>query len=104
MSAESYATRRDLTSFGWFCPLRRDQEIGSFETLDRSGSRHMRRTLEQVGWIALFLLLTVGFVGQIVKATNDQHNAALVAAQPPGAPWVCPIAGQCGPPGTPGLG
>jgi hypothetical protein len=65
----------------------------------------MRSTLEQAGWIVLFLLLAVGFVGQIVKATNDQHNAALAAAQSPsGAPWVCPIAGECGPPGTPGLG
>lgn len=72
--------------------------------MDRNGTRHMRRTLEQAGWIVLFLAMAVGFVGQIVKATNAQHNAALVAAQSPGVPWVCPIAGQCGPPGTPGLG
>jgi hypothetical protein len=64
----------------------------------------MRRTLEQAGWIVLFLLIAVGFVGQIVKATNAQHEAAPVAAQSPGVPWVCPIAGRCGPPGTPGLG
>jgi hypothetical protein len=64
----------------------------------------MRRTLEQAGWIVLFFLMAVGFVGQVVKGTNAQHNAALVATRSPAAPWVCPISGQCGPPGTPGLG
>jgi hypothetical protein len=88
--------------------LRIGQEIGSLdlEMLGRNGSRQMRRTLDQAAWIVLFLLLALGFVGQIAKATNEQHNAALVAAQSPspGAPWVCPIAGKCGPPGTLGLG
>jgi hypothetical protein len=66
----------------------------------------MRRKMEQAGWIVVFLLLVAGFVRQIAKATDEQHSAALAAAQSPapGAPWVCPIAGQCGPPGTPGLG
>jgi hypothetical protein len=65
----------------------------------------MWRKLESAGWIVAFLLFAASFVGQIVKATNEQHNAAIAtASSPSGMPWVCPIAGQCGPPGTPGLG
>jgi hypothetical protein len=65
----------------------------------------MRRMLEQAGWTVLFLLVAVGFISQIVKATGEQRNAHIAAqSAASGAPWVCPIAGQCGPPGTPGLG
>jgi hypothetical protein len=66
----------------------------------------MRRHLEHAAWIAAFLLLFAIFINQIVGATRAQYAAAKAAERSAGQgmPWVCPIAGQCGPPGTPGLG
>jgi hypothetical protein len=65
----------------------------------------MWRTLANGIWIIAFLILGALFINEIVKATRAQQNAARAAEGSGGTgPWICPIAGQCGPPGTPGLG
>jgi hypothetical protein len=65
----------------------------------------MRRYLENAAWIAAFVVLCAIFIYQVVDATRAQKAAAAARQSgAPGAPWVCPIVGQCGPPGTPGLG
>jgi len=60
----------------------------------------MWRTLTNGISILAFLILCVLFINEVLRATRVQQNAARAV----GAPWICPIAGQCGPPGTPGLG
>ena len=58
----------------------------------------MSKRLRDIGWIVAFLALCAFWIFEVIRAT---HHADL-AAQSPG--WVCPIAGKCGPAGTPGLG
>jgi len=60
----------------------------------------MWRTLTNGISILAFLILGVLFINEVLRATRVQQAAARAG----GAPWICPIAGQCGPPGTPGLG
>jgi hypothetical protein len=68
-------------------------------------NRGMRQKLENGAWIAAFIALCAIFAYQVVVATRAQQAAAAARQSgATGAPWVCPIAGQCGPPGTPGLG
>ena len=65
----------------------------------------MWRTLTNGISIIAFLFLCALFINEVFKATRAQQNAARAAEESGGTrPWVCPIAGQCGPPGTPGLG
>ena len=76
-------------------------------TISLRYNREMWRYLENAAWIIAFMLLSGFFASQVVKATRVQHLAASQAAERTsntGQPWICPIAGQCGPPGTPGLG
>jgi hypothetical protein len=64
---------------------------------------NMLRRLSNLGWIAAFVVLCAFYISQVVRAT---HHSELAKETTPteGAPWVCPIAGKCGPAGTPGLG
>ena len=63
----------------------------------------MLRRLGNLGWIVAFVALCVFWISEIVRAS---HRSELAKTTPPaqGADWICPIAGKCGPPGTPGLG
>jgi hypothetical protein len=51
-----------------------------------------------MGWIVAFAALCGFYVLQVIRASHRTDNA------PESATWVCPIAGKCGPAGTPGLG
>jgi hypothetical protein len=55
---------------------------------------NMLKRLANVGWVVAFAALCVVWIAAVVSASR----------QPDGASWVCPIAGKCGPAGTPGLG
>ena len=57
----------------------------------------MLRTLGNAGWILTFVVFCALFGREVLRATRQ-------APAPGGAAWICPILGQCGPPGTPGLG
>jgi len=61
----------------------------------------MLRRLSNLGWIAAFVALCAFYVSQVVRATR---HAELAKETTQGAAWICPIAGKCGPAGTPGLG
>jgi len=58
----------------------------------------MLRQLTNIGCIVAFVALCVFYVFEVVRATR------LSEAKAAGGNWVCPIAGNCGPAGTPGLG
>jgi hypothetical protein len=60
----------------------------------------MSKRLRDIGWIVAFLALCAAWISEVIRAS---HHAEL-KAQSQGGGWVCPIAGECGPPGTPGLG
>jgi hypothetical protein len=47
-------------------------------------------------WIIAFAALCAGWGYELTRAVAHQRAAAV--------PWICPIAGQCGPAETPGLG
>ena len=57
----------------------------------------MFERLKNAGWIAAFIVLCVVWGYEVVNATR--HSRAQNAGV-----WICPIAGNCGPAGTPGLG
>ena len=59
---------------------------------------NMLKRLGNIGWIVAFVALCVFYVSQVVRATRLSETAR------DGTNWVCPIAGKCGPAGTPGLG
>jgi hypothetical protein len=63
------------------------------------GRIDMLRRLSNLGWIVAFVALCVFWISEVVRATRQSELARAT-----GANWVCPIAGNCGPPGTPGLG
>jgi hypothetical protein len=65
----------------------------------RKAHVHMRKRLSDIGAILAFVALCVFWISEVVRAT---HQSELAKAT--GANWVCPIAGNCGPAGTPGLG
>ena len=58
----------------------------------------MRKRLGNLGWIAAFLALCIFWISEVVRAERQSEARAA------GTDWVCPIAGKCGPAGTPGLG
>jgi hypothetical protein len=58
----------------------------------------MLKRLSNIGWIVAFLALCAFYISEVVRASRQPEPAAS------GADWVCPIAGKCGPAGTPGLG
>jgi len=59
----------------------------------------MSQRLRNIGWVVAFLALCAVWISEVIRAS---HNAQINAQSQ--APWVCPIAGRCGPAGTPGLG
>jgi hypothetical protein len=54
----------------------------------------MLKRLGNLGWIVAFVALCVFYISEVVRASHHSETAN----------WICPIAGKCGPPGTPGLG
>jgi hypothetical protein len=60
----------------------------------------MSKRLRDLGWIVAFLALCVAWTSEVIRATQRAEREA--ASQ--GSDWICPIAGRCGPAGTPGLG
>jgi hypothetical protein len=56
------------------------------------------RRLGNIASIVAFVALCAFYVSEVVRATRQSEAAAA------GGTWVCPIAGKCGPAGTPGLG
>jgi hypothetical protein len=56
----------------------------------------MLKHLKAAGWIVAFVALCAVWGYEVVLAARKAEFA--------GAPWICPIAGHCGPAGTPGLG
>jgi hypothetical protein len=59
----------------------------------------MLRQLTNIGCIVAFVALCGFYVSEVVRATRQSELARAT-----GGNWVCPIAGNCGPAGTPGLG
>lgn len=59
--------------------------------------------LTSAAWIVVFAALSVLFIHEVNKATQQQLRAASQSSGQ-GEVWVCPILGRCGPAGTPGLG
>jgi len=57
----------------------------------------MLRHLSNIGWIVAFVALCAFYISEVVRASRQSEPAATGA-------WVCPIAGKCGPAGSPGLG
>jgi hypothetical protein len=58
----------------------------------------MAKYLRNAGWIAAFVVLCAAWSYEAVRAarqTPPRHDTGI---------WICPIMGQCGPVGTPGLG
>jgi hypothetical protein len=64
--------------------------------------------LSNAAWIAAFVALCGGYAFALLQASYRSPSvpAASQDHQPSNAndAWICPIAGKCGPPGTPGLG
>jgi hypothetical protein len=59
----------------------------------------MSRRLKNAGWIAAFVALCAIWGHEVMHAVRQQsHPHANTGV------WICPILGNCGPAGTPGLG
>jgi hypothetical protein len=61
----------------------------------------MLKRLRDIGWIVAFLALCALWVAEVIRASH-RADLAKATAEEPG--WICPIAGRCGPAGTPRLG
>jgi hypothetical protein len=57
--------------------------------------------LSNAAWIAAFVALCGGYGFALLQAS---YRSPPPAASNANDAWICPIAGKCGPPGTPGLG
>ena len=66
---------------------------------DSLGSDMLSR-VKAAGWIVAFAALCAVWTYEVVLASRNQQGNLQAST----APWICPIAGRCGPPGTPGLG
>ena len=75
--------------------------MASFEALKAHVG--MLRRLGNLGWVLAFVALCAFYISQVVRATQ-RAELAKETVPTEGAPWICPIAGKCGPAGTPGLG
>jgi hypothetical protein len=53
--------------------------------------------LSNAAWIAAFMALCAAWAFAVARASYQSPSNG-------NAGWICPIAGKCGPPGTPGLG
>jgi len=58
----------------------------------------MLRRLQNLGWMAAFVVLCAIWGYEVIKASA--HTRAYKHTDI----WICPILGKCGPAGTPGLG
>jgi len=58
----------------------------------------MLTRLSNIASIVAFIALCTFYVSEVVRATRQSEASSA------GANWVCPIAGKCGPAGTPGVG
>ena len=61
----------------------------------------MLTRLSNLGWVLAFVALCAFYISQVVQATR---HAELAKEAAEGAAWICPIAGKCGPAGTPSVG
>jgi len=59
----------------------------------------MLERLKNAAWITAFIGLCIVWGYEVVNASRQSQ----LRQQNTGA-WICPIAGNCGPAGTPGLG
>jgi hypothetical protein len=53
--------------------------------------------LSNAAWIVAFMALCAAWTFAVVRASYQSPSNGNDG-------WICPIAGKCGPPGTPGLG
>jgi hypothetical protein len=56
----------------------------------------MSKHLAAAGWIIAFIGLCAVWTREVIVASRTSQQSAVI--------WICPIAGNCGPAGTPGLG
>jgi hypothetical protein len=66
----------------------------------RKLSPALAKYLGNAAWIAAFVALCAGWIFAVVRTNYPSPETGAASNEV----WVCPIAGQCGPPGTPGLG
>ncbi len=58
----------------------------------------MLKRIKDAGWILAFVALCALWGYEVTRAARQPPK------QESAGPWICPILGKCGPPGTPGLG
>ena len=56
----------------------------------------MSERLKAAGWAIAFVALCAFWTHEVIVASRKPQR--------PTDAWICPIMGQCGPAGTPGLG
>ena len=61
--------------------------------------RKLLRFLDNAGWVAAFVAVCAIWGYQVTQATKHSPPP-----HPDAGRWICPILGNCGPPGTPNIG
>jgi hypothetical protein len=75
---------------GWDAVLR------GWDAVLRKWGAVLRKYAENAVWIVAFVALCVFLLNEAIRATPRRVATDEI--------WICPILGQCGPAGTPGLG
>jgi hypothetical protein len=60
--------------------------------------RKLLKFLDHAGWVLAFVVLCAAWGYQVMQAAKHsppRHDTGT---------WICPILGNCGPPGTPNIG
>jgi hypothetical protein len=76
--------------------------------MERSMRKYLRWA-DNAGWVLAFIALCGFWADQVVRASRHRPPPAMTqlgkkGSNLTGTGWICPIAGNCGPPGTPNIG